>query len=340
MARAAPAEAPEGPPHPREVFDFAHGEAPAGAFESALARGRLHHAWLLTGPEGVGKASFAYRVARRLLGAAPAPAFGPLGADPQDPVARRIAARAHPDLMVLEREVEGGKARKVIPVDEARKLPEFFAKSPSSAPFRVAIVDAVDDMNANAANALLKTLEEPPERGVLLLVSHAPGGLLPTIRSRCRRLRFAAWDEADAAAFTAARTGLNAEEALRLARMAAGAPGRALELAARKALEMDDAAHDLLYGLPELDRSALLRLADGFRGADGMARFTLLAERLADHLRRRALGEVAEGRAPPEGWAGAWSRLVDLPGMVEGLNLDRADAFWSLVADLRAAARS
>ena len=92
--------------------------------------------------------------------------------------------------MVIERVGEDGKVRKVIPVEEARRLPEFFSKAPASAPFRVAIVDAVDDMNPNAANALLKTLEEPPPRGVLLLVSHAPGGLLPTIRSRCRRLRF------------------------------------------------------------------------------------------------------------------------------------------------------
>ncbi|MBV9510117.1 MAG: AAA family ATPase, partial [Caulobacteraceae bacterium] len=176
-------------PHPREVFGFEHGEAAERAFLAAAGRGRLHHAWLLTGPEGVGKATFAYRAARRLLGAAPDEGYGLLGASPHDPVSRQVLVRSHPDLMVLEREVEGAaKARKVIPVDEARRLPEFFAKSPSIAAYRVAIVDAVDDMNSNAANALLKTLEEPPERGVLFLVSHTPGGLLPTIRSRCRRL--------------------------------------------------------------------------------------------------------------------------------------------------------
>jgi DNA polymerase-3 subunit delta' len=99
-------------------------------------------------------------------------------------------ARAHPDLLVLERESPDGKPRRVIPVDEARALPEFFSKSPATAAYRVAIIDAADDLNVNAANAVLKTLEEPPPRGVLFLVSHAPGGLLPTIRSRCRRLAF------------------------------------------------------------------------------------------------------------------------------------------------------
>src|SRR5277367_4475775 len=182
------AEAPD-IAHPRDVFGFDHGESAERAFLEALDRGKLHHAWLLTGPEGVGKATFAYRVARRLLGATPDARFGPLGSAPDHPVSRQVAARSHPDLLVLERAGEDGKARKVIPVDDARRLPEFFSKAPASAPYRVAIVDAVDDMNPNAANALLKTLEEPPERGILLLVSHAPGGLLPTIRSRCRRLR-------------------------------------------------------------------------------------------------------------------------------------------------------
>lgn len=325
--------------HPRDVFEFEHGETVERAFLEAMDRGRLHHAWLLTGPDGIGKATFAFRAARRLLGAAPDTHFGLLGSSPDHPVSRQVAARSHPDLMVLERDVEGGKARRVIPVDEARRLPEFFSKSPSSAPYRVAIVDAVDDMNANAANALLKTLEEPPERGVLFLVSHSPGGLLPTIRSRCRRLRFAAWDEADVAGFVGARTGANAEQAIRLARMAAGAPGRALDLYARKALEADDAAHELLRRLPELDRGALQALADGFRGGDGMARFELLLERLADQIRHMAANAIAEGHPPRDQWAQTWTRLVELPREVEGLNLDRADAFWTVIADLRAAAR-
>ena len=167
------------PLHPRETFAYEGGEAVEGAFQEALARGRLHHAWLLTGPEGVGKATLAYRMARRLLGARPDPSQGLLGAAPSDVVSRQVAARSHPDLMVLERLTDDGKARKSIPVDEARQLPEFFSTTPAISPYRVAIIDAADDLNVNAANAVLKTLEEPPPRGVILLISHAPGKLLP-----------------------------------------------------------------------------------------------------------------------------------------------------------------
>jgi len=165
----------------------------------------------------VGKATFAYRAARRLLGAPADPAHGVLGANPDHPVSRQIIARSHPDILVIERVGEDGKPRKVIPVDDARRLAEFFSKSPASAPHRVAIVDAADDLNINAANALLKTLEEPPERGILLMISHSPGRLLPTIRSRCRRLAFPAWDEARTAAFVGERVGMSEEDSIRLA---------------------------------------------------------------------------------------------------------------------------
>jgi hypothetical protein len=192
--------------HPRESFELEGAHAQEASFIDAAERGRLHHAWLLTGPEGIGKATFAYRAARRLLGAKADPAFGPLGAAPDDPVSRLVAAQSHPDLLVLEREVVGGKVKKTISAEAARQLPEFFARTPGMAPHRVAIIDSADDLNETSENALLKTLEEPPPRGVLFLVSHAPGGLLPTMRSRCRRLTFPPWsEEAVPASFTAAR---------------------------------------------------------------------------------------------------------------------------------------
>ena len=326
--------------HPREVFDYQGAEAVEQTFLTALERGRLHHAWLLTGAEGVGKATFAYRAARRLLGAAPALACGPLGADPDDPVSRQVAARSHPDLLVLERETDDGKARRNIPVDEARLLPEFFSKSPASAPYRVAIIDAADDLNANAANAVLKTLEEPPPRGVLFLVSHAPGALLPTIRSRCRRLAFPAWDEARTAAFVRERAGVSEEDAIRLARMAKGAPGRALSLAGQGALEADRSAGEILRNLPKLDEAALLAMSDKFRGPEGQARFNLLLERLTDQVHDLCLKSATAGeRAGLDRWAEAWSKLAAMPGEVEGINLDRADAFFTAIGELRAAAR-
>jgi DNA polymerase-3 subunit delta' len=326
------------PLHPRDVYDAQGLEGPETAFQEALSRGRLHHAWLLTGPEGVGKATFAYRAARRLLGAAADPAHGLLGSKVDDPVSRQVAARSHPDLMVLERETDDGKARKSIPVDEARRLPEFFAQTPAAAPYRVAIIDAVDDLNVNAANAVLKTLEEPPTRGVLLLVSHSPGRLLATIRSRCRGLAFPPLSEAKTAEILQERAELNAEDALRLARMAHGAPGLALRLASVGALEVDAAAHDILRQLPRTDDALLLSLADKFRGAEGQARFELLFSRLAEQVHDMAVGQAKAGEGDLDRWARAWEVLTRLPGEAEALNLDRTDAFFTAMRELKAAA--
>jgi DNA polymerase-3 subunit delta' len=334
-------------PHPREVFAFECGEAVERAFGEALARGRLHHAWLLAGREGMGKATFAYRAARRLLGATADPALGVLGSRPDDPVCRQIIARAHPDLLILQRDPEDGRTRKGIPVEEARALPEFFAKSPAAAAYRVAIIDAADDLNDSAANAVLKTLEEPPERGVVFLVSHAPGGLLPTLRSRCRRLKFQPPPKDTAVVWVADRSGVGEDDARRLLAMAGGAPGRAWRLAAGGALDLDRTARDLLAALPRTDDVAMAMLAGGFRGAAGATRFDLLMDRLANRVSDMASASAlaGEGRGAGEGrrldsWAEAWELLVDLPRAAEAVNLDRADAFFTALSRLRAVAQS
>ena len=325
--------------HPRLSVRIDRIEQPARAFTDALARGRLHHAWLLTGPQGVGKASFAYRAARRLLGAKPLATHGLLDVAPDDPVSRMVSAQSHPDLMVLERVTEGAPARKSIPVDEARRLPEFFSKAPALSPYRVAIIDAADDLNVNAANAVLKTLEEPSARGVLFLVSHAPGRLLTTIRSRCRRLAFAPWPEAALAEFARDRLQVGEVDAGRLALMAHGAPGRVLSLGAGAALDLDDVALGVLRSTVGGQSYAdAMRLTDRFRGGEGAQTFALLMERLGEHL--YAAAQTAANASAAEAWAVHWRRVAELAGRVEGLNLDRADAFWSLMADLRATARA
>ena len=274
--------------HPRDRFDLIPDAAAEAAFIDAQAKGRLHHAWLLCGVEGSGKATFAYRAARRLLGAAPDPSRGLLGAAPYDPVSRQIAAQSHPDLLVLERLVEGGKTKKSISVDQARDLPEFFSKSPSQAHYRVAIIDAADDLNLNAANALLKVLEEPPERGVLFLVTHAPGRLLATIRSRCRRLAFPVWPGHALEELVRNRTGVSSGEAARIANMAGGSPGLALALASGATLEADQIAQDWVNA-DQLDRAEALSIADKFRGAEGQERFETLMERLIAELDRKSV---------------------------------------------------
>ncbi len=326
-------------PHPRDVYAYERGDASERAFLTALARGRLHHGWLLVGPEGVGKATFAYRAARRLLGAGPDPEHGLLGASPADSVSQLVAARSHPDLLVVERWTDEGRPRKVIPVEEARRLPEFFSKAPGLARWRVAIIDAVDDLNPSGANALLKLLEEPPERGVLLLVSHAPGGLLDTIRSRCRRLVFHPWPDEAIAAFVSRRSEVTPEDALRLAHMARGAPGKALQLLENGGLAAEEAARSLMDRLPQADTTALQALAEGFRGGEGAERFATLFERLSDQVRARAIATATDGARESARWAELAARIADLPGEVDGLNLDRGDAFWTTVGELRAAAR-
>ncbi len=325
-------------PHPRDAYRLDGEDGPEQAFLDALARGRLHHAWLLVGPEGVGKATFAYRAARRLLGAQPHPDYGLLGANPDDRVSRLVATKAHGDLLVLERESEDGKARKTIPVDEARALPEFFSRSPGMAAYRVAIIDAADDLGVSGANAVLKTLEEPPERGVLFLVSHSPGALLPTIRSRCRRLAFAPPPADQAAAWLHREADLSAEAALGLLKIARGAPGLALRLAGAGALEIDEAARRLVGRLPAVDAAEVLKLADGFRGAEGQARFALLMDRIAAALHDRAADAAMGGQGALDRWAEAWEVVSDLPGEAEAINLDRADAFFTALGRLKALA--
>lgn len=318
--------------HPRDTHTLEGQEAAERAFLSALESGRLHHAWLLRGPEGVGKASFAYRAARRLLGARPDPARGLLGCASDDPVSRQVSARSHPDLLVLQRlDEDSGKARRNIPVEEARRLPEFFSTSPASSPYRVAIIDAADDLNVNAANAVLKTLEEPPAKGVLLLVSHAPGRLLPTIRSRCRTLNFTPWSEVKLADWLEAREVHNATG---LAGLAHGSPGRALMLASGDGDGLDEAAAELLSGA---DPAALLHLADSFKGGEGAQRFALLFERLASRAAERAAAAAMAGE-DGEPWARAYETLMRLPAEAEALNLDRADTLFTAARELRLAA--
>jgi len=323
--------------HPRDRFDLIPDASAEAAFIDARDKNRLHHAWLLCGVEGSGKATFAYRAARTLLGAAPDPSRGLLGTRSDDPVARLVTAQSHPDLLVLERAVEGGKTKKSISVDQARDLPEFFSKSPSQARYRVAIIDAADDLNLNAANALLKVLEEPPERGVLLLVAHAPGRLLATIRSRCRRLAFPVWPPHALEELVRNQTGVSSSEAARIAGMAGGSPGQALALASGATLEADQLAQAWV-GAQTVDRAEAMAVADKFRGVEGQARFETLMDRLIAAVKVRALEEGASGGL----WAELWSRLSELPDRTAAINLDRGDVLAGALADLqrtKAAAR-
>lgn len=320
---------------PRDTFALEQIDAQDAAFISAYDRNRLHHAWLLCGPQGLGKASFAFRCARFLLGKTRDEEFGALGMSPEDADVRLVTAQAHPDLLVLEREMGETKLKKNISVDAVREIGEFFSKAPSRSPYRVCIIDSVDDLNINSANALLKILEEPPHKGVIFLISHSPGKLLATIRSRCRRLNFATWTDSTVRGFVQSRMDVEDEHLGRLVRLAHGAPGRALGLVDEGALELDAFAGQLLSP-QKPDRATLMAMAAQFKSSsaksDGARRFATFIACLSDRIQDRALS--AETPQIGQSFAQLWSRLSNSVAEIESVNLDRGDYFWSIYSDL------
>lgn len=266
-------DALEGAPHPRDTQAlFGQSTAEAG-FLQAHTAGRMHHAWLLTGPRGVGKATLAWRIARFLLATpvedgpnlfdAPPPPTS-LDVDPEHPVSRRMRALSEPGLFLLRRGPtdKGDKLSNDIRVDMVRKLANFLQLSATEGGRRVIIVDAADELNPQAANALLKMLEEPPARCIFLMISHQPTGLLPTIRSRCRELRLAPLGADDMArALDQAGIALPADTAA-LTELSAGSVGEAIRLLSQGGLEIYAELIALFSRLPDLDRPRALRLAD------------------------------------------------------------------------------
>ncbi len=271
----------DGAPHPRDTQHLIGQDAAQADFLNAFTSDRLHHGWLLTGPRGVGKATLAWSIARFLLatpiadpnnmfGAPPPPTT--LAIDPENPVARRMNAGAEAGLFVLRRPYDDKtkKLRQQITVDEVRRLKNFFAMSAADGGRRVVIVDAADEMNTNAANALLKLLEEPPARSTLLLVSHQPTRLLPTIRSRCRELRLSNLDADDMATALTQAGADAATSAQALAELSGGSVGEAIRLLNLGGLDLYAEFIAILGSLPQLDRPRALKLAEmaAARGAD------------------------------------------------------------------------
>ena len=299
-----------GAPHPRLTYGLVGHDAQEAMLAAGLAGGRMHHAWLLSGPKGLGKATLAYRFARRALGGRHA-GGRPLEVDAEDQIARAIAAQAHPDLFVLRRgHNERGRPRREIAVDDARELGHFFSLAPSQGGMRVAIIDAVDDLNRNAANAILKTLEEPPPRSVLLLVCHAPGAALATIRSRCRRLALKPLSDGEV------RTALGGEGEEALVKLAKGRPGRAIALHAQG---VDTAGADLSEVSRQLSRGEARSVLGGLYDRMSGEPFEKLAAVL-DLAAEWARGAGVEQTS--ENWAEAWSALEQLRVEAEDLDMD------------------
>jgi DNA polymerase-3 subunit delta' len=303
-------------------------------FASAWATRKLHHAWLLAGPRGVGKASFAMAAARRVLADAAGPASGLPGIETDDehPIVRLVNAGSHPDMRWLER-IENPKAKtpgtlyRNIIVDQVRALGEFIGMTPALSPWRVAVIDTVDELETSGANALLKMLEEPPANTLFFLVSHAPGRLLPTIRSRCRRVTFEALDDdAMTSILEVQSPDLSAAERQRIVAMSFGSAGRALAFAELGLAKLEDAALAILrQGDPTNARRAELANELGKKAAtERYAAFLELAPSLIAREARKLEGASRERALD------AYAKARELAAIAPRVSLDPAATVFQI----------
>ncbi|WP_372838883.1 DNA polymerase III subunit delta' [Phaeovulum sp.] len=366
---AADAEFPEpdrapGAAHPRETERLFGQDRAEAEFLAAFAAQRLHHAWLIAGPRGVGKATLAWRIARFLL-ATPEPGemFAPpppdsLDVAPDHPVVRRIHALSEPRLFLLRRglnDKETAIASEIL-VKEARKLKGFLQLSVVDGGRRVIIVDAADELNNSAANALLKMLEEPPANVTFLMIAHQPARLLPTIRSRCRELRALPLEPADMAkALAQAGVETNAPEAM--AALSGGSVGAALRIAELDGLNLYARLVALMADQPRFDRTAALAFSDLAAGKGQDARFDLMLDFFDLFLTRLARAGVtgdlgieaapgeaavckrlAAGLADARRWAQLQQELGARARRARAVNLDPAALVMDMVLHISAAA--
>lgn len=366
----------EGYPHPRtraHLIDQKHAEAEL--LKAALS-GRLHHAWLLTGPKGIGKATLAYRFARFLLAntasrktastGQPETAHDALLRDvslfigEDHPAFKQVAALAHPDLTIVRRtyDPKSNRLRQQISIDDVRAAKRSLAKTASAGGWRVCIVDAMDEMPVPAANALLKMLEEPAPRTVFLLICHVPGRLLPTIRSRCRKLALnplAAPEIAHLLSELCPDAQLTPEQAAQLTMLAEGSGAKALKLAQANGLDVYDAMIEIAEDLPNLDFTRIHQFADKLaqRGnPQGFALFCdLMCEWLArlahagatgrglDDPRERKIAERLAVKNDPAAWAELWAEISHSLNRTNALNLDVKQTILRLFFKLEETAR-
>jgi DNA polymerase-3 subunit delta' len=330
----------EGFPHPRETRGvYGHAEAEAMLAE-AYASGRMHHAWLLTGAEGIGKATLAYKAARAILARDDERGMFSEGLDiePDGPTSRQIMAQSHPGLVVIQRnwDFKNKRLTTVVNVDEVRRLRSFLTLSAGDQGWRVVIVDTADDMNANAANAVLKSLEEPPPQTVFFIISSSPGRLLATIRSRCRTLPLQplAGDDlhkaVTAALSQAGKPPLDAQDFASLEPIAGGSPRRLLALLEGGGLALQGRIEKIFALLPKLDYAAAHALSDDLQPVSQEQKFELFFDLffayMARLLRTAATGEGSSGDLAVANRLGQGGKLAALAQLWETLSREKADA--------------
>ncbi len=351
-------------PAPREQTALIGHEAAEGTLLQAFQANRLPQGLLITGPHGIGKATLAFRFARFLLTQAAEQGTGGLFAPamptslavaPEHPVFRRVASAGHADLLTIERGIDPKRkrARTEIVVEDIRAIGAFLRLTPAEGGWRIVVIDTADEMNRNAANALLKILEEPPARAILILVSDNPGRLLPTIRSRCRRLALRPLPEATVADLVARyRPDLSQRDRDALTDLAEGSIGHALELAEEGGVALHRKLVGLLGALPELDGVALHAFADKvarWGNDDGYRVFTeLMPATLARAIAAAAAGTRPGAEAPLvtllsrrglDRWVEVWDKITHLFAQADAVNLDRKQVVLNAFFALEEAAR-
>ena len=335
----------EGCPHPRETYSLLGHEVAEKTFIKAMSHRRSHHAWLITGVKGVGKATLVYRMARFLLGASQL-LTDSLDFSPNDLIVQRLASLGHGNVFVLRRpyDAKTKKLRSEIPVDEARKLKDFLSQKPSERGWRIVIIDSMDEMNRNAENAILKSLEEPPEKTMFFLISSNPGRLLPTVRSRCVSLRLGAVPQEQIQKWIVGQTQQDPDIIDAAVKLSRGGPGRAFALC--------ESADNVLIPLSRYIAS-LTKSADrqDVKTSQMLARHdrrmdrTLFWETLSDLLIAQAhytvSGEWTSAFKPfpvaksATRWTDLARRVTDLEGAAEGLNMDHTSVMMTALNEIR-----
>ena len=317
-----------------------HGHADEIAFLSdAVNAGKLHHALIFEGERGIGKATAAFHLANRLLDPPRVLAGAPIGAiDPESSAFRQSAQGSHPGLLYLTRPRNdaGTGFKQAITVDEIRRVQRFFSMTAAgSDSYRVVIIDPVNDLNRNAANALLKLLEEPPARAVFILIAHGTGGLLPTIRSRCQILKFSPLSDDEIARVLTTQIGADDDASVaRAASLGGGSARRALLFAQFGGLELEEAL-DAFLGAARPDTRGAHKLAEiaGNRKSD--VHRDILRELVLDRMRAEATAAARTGRMrAAERIAAADMAMQERMRMADAFNLDRKQDFLTLLADV------
>lgn len=328
---------------PHERADQIGRESVEASLRASMKDGVLSHGWIIAGPKGAGKATLAYRIARALLSPDSLSSLDSLDLPTEAQAFKLVAAGAHPDLFVAERawNEKTSKFQSEITVETIRALTSFMNRTPAFGGYRVAIIDIADDLNRNAANALLKALEEPPENALLLLLSEAPGRLIATIRSRCRRIDLRSVGDETIMNWLVETGAASRKDAKKIAANAGGRPGYALRLAAGEGAEAIALAEEFLrVASGKADIAKITRALTGKNTDEKWTIFRgIVTEKLAHAARALARNETPEidlRSDDPAALVSAWEGLLTLATRGEALNLDRAQLISAMAHDLRA----